>query len=139
MSAIVHSIRQVEPVDLLKEAVEAAKAKGIRVRIGSAGVIPVGTHGDVRWGLDELNRDTGVDPLGAVLLHAQPPSIDPEQAVALALGVNRAFVDGLADGLALGPKDSRWVSSPARLNYMKAYELGCNFNLWLRSHRELDS
>jgi hypothetical protein len=137
MSAIVHSVRTVEPVDLLKEAVAAAKAKGLRVRVGSCGVMPIGTHGPERWGIDELERDRGVDPLGAVLLHAQPPSLDPEEAVALALGVNRAFVDGIADGLSLGPKDSRWVSSPARLNYLKAYEMGTNFNLWLRSFPEL--
>ena len=139
MSAIIHSVRAVEPVDLLKEAVAAARAKGIRVRVGSPGVMPIGTHGDIRWGLDELERDGGVDPLGAVLLMAQPPSIDGEEAAALALGVDRCFVDGLADGLSLGPKDSRWVSSPARLNYLKAYEMGCNFNLWLRSFPELAS
>ena len=139
MSAIVHSPRAVEPVDLLKEAVAAAKEKGLRVRIGSAGVMPIGTHGDVRWGLDELERDTGVDVFGALLLMVQPPSIDPEEAVALALGVSRAWVDAFADGIALSPKDSRWIASPARWVYMHGYETGANFRIWLKSFPELAS
>ena len=136
---IVRSVRTVEPVDLLKEAVAAAREQGIRVRVGTAGVIPIGTHSDTRWGLDELERDSGVDPLGAVLLLAQPPSIDPEEAVALALGVDRCWIDAFADGLALNPRDSRWIHSPARINYLHGYESGTCFRIWLLSHRELAS
>jgi len=138
-NSIVHSVRAVEPVDLLKEAVAAAKENGLRVRIGSAGVAPISAHGPERWGLDELERDPGVDALGALLLYAQPPSIDPEEAVAMALGADRCFVDALADGMALAPKDSRWLASPARLNYAKGYEMGCNFRIWLRSFPEMAS
>jgi hypothetical protein len=138
-NSIVHSVRVTEPVDLLKQAVGAAKEKGLRVRIGTAGVAPISTHGPERWGLDDLERDPGVDALGALLLYAQPPSVDPEEAVAMALGVDRCFVDALADGMALAPKDSRWLASPARLNYAKGYEMGCNFRIWLRSFPELAS
>lgn len=139
MSAIIQSARTVEPIEILKEAVEAAREQGIRVRVGSAGVMPVGTHGSPRWGLDQLERDTGIDPLGAVLLYSQPPSVDPEQAVALAIGVDRCWIDAFADGLALNPKDSRWLASPARQNYLHGYESGANFRIWLKSFPELAS
>src|SRR6185312_11222964 len=136
-NSIVHSVRAVEPVDILKEAVAAAKEKGLRVRIGTAGVTPISTHGPERWGLDELERDPGVDVLGALLLYAQPPSVDPEEAVALALGVDRCWVDAFADGIALSPRDSRWLASRARDNYLHGYERGASFRIWLRSFPEL--
>jgi len=134
MPAIVHApAPAVAPVEILKTAVRWARAQGWRVRIGSFGVVPVSTHGSRRWERDELERDAGTDPLGCLILQAQPPALDPERAAAKALGVDLCWVVGFADGLSMEAKDSAWIASLKRLNYLKGYETGASFRMWFKS------
>lgn len=134
MPEIVHAPAPVfTPAETLKTAVRWARAQGWTVRLGSFGVVPVSTHGDRRWERDELERDPGTSPLGCLILLAQPPAIDPERAAAQTLGVDLSFVVGLLDGMAMEPKDSAWMASLKRLNYLKGYETGASFRIWFKS------
>jgi hypothetical protein len=125
--------RDPEPIEILKAAIAWAKRAGIRVRIGSFGVSVASTHGPKRWEIDPLERDTGIDPLGAVILWTQPPALDPIEAAAQALGMDAMWVEGLATGLALSPRDSRWMQSKRRHFYMHAFESGVTLRIHVLS------
>jgi len=136
MPEIIHAApRDPEPIDILKSAVAWAKQAGHRVRIGSFGVSVASTHGPRRWELDPLERDAGVDPLGAVILWMQPPALDPTAAAAQALGVDAVWVAGLIAGLDLSPKESRWLQARCRGVYLKAFEMGALLRIHVLSFR----
>lgn len=138
MSAIVHAeSSSPAPIETLKAAVAWARKTGIRVRIGTLGVIAASTHGAVHWERDELDRDPGVSPVGAVLLLTQPPAYDPYDASAQALGVDRCWIEGLLGGLGLEAKDSRWMQSPRRGYFCHGYESGVTLRIHVVSFPEV--
>ena len=121
------------PVEILKTAVRWARAQGWTVRLGSFGVVPVSVHGRRRWERDELDRDPGTSPLGSLLLLSQPPALEPERAAAAVLGVDFAWTVGFSDGIGMQAKDSAWLASLKRQNYLAGYDAGANFRIWFKS------
>ena len=137
MSAIIKSVRQSpEPIEQLMEAIAIARELGMRVRIGSLGVSATSTDGPLRWEVDPLERDRGVSPIGALTRAGQPTAIDAPAAAAQALGVDACWIDGLAAGLSLEPKDARWMQSRRRHYYMHGYESGVSLRIHVVSHPE---
>jgi hypothetical protein len=81
-----------------------------------------------RWARDE--RSPAVSPLGAVILHRQPPSADPYKAAAIALDdCGLAFIGGVEDGLTRTTPSAEMLSSARRALYIQGTQLGA----WLRS------
>lgn len=137
MPAIIKSVRQSpEPIDQLKQAIAIAREMGLRVRIGSLGVSAVSTSGPIRWDVDPLERDSGVSPVGALILIAQPPAIDADRAAAQALGVDVCWVTGLDLGLGLAPKDPAWMASRRREYFLHGYESGVSLRIHVVSTPE---
>ena len=132
--SVVRSVpRSPDPIEQLKLAVLNARESGLRVRAGDIGVYAVSQHAAIRWELDPLCRDGAVDAIGALLLMCQPPAINPFEATAQALGVDGCWVAGIVAGMDLAPRESRWVQSPQRLLYAKAYELGTLMRMHVQS------
>lgn len=85
------------PVAMIREAALAQLAAGTRVRVGSLGV-HVTSAERPRWERDP--RQSGVSPLGCVLLEVQPEEWDDSyEALAAVFETRVAYVEGLADGL----------------------------------------
>jgi 2,4-dienoyl-CoA reductase-like NADH-dependent reductase (Old Yellow Enzyme family) len=55
---------------------------------------------------------------------------------AQALGVDVCWIEGLAAGLGLEPKDSRWMQSRRRHYYMHGFETGVSLRIHVVSHPE---
>lgn len=137
MSAILKAApRSPAPIEMIKEAVMGVRESGIRVHVGDFGVTAVSTHGPDRWELDPLASEPGCNPIGAVVLAFQPPSIDVPEAACQALGVSACWLEAFCDGVALAPRNSRWMQSRQRDLYQHGYESGTNFRIWFKSHPE---
>jgi len=97
------SAEQHEPttIEIIQGAIRWAEAHGQHVRLGSYGVACTSTEGAIRWEVDPLCRERGVSPLGAVLLHQQPPAGDIPDAICQALGVDARWLFGFEEGLDL--------------------------------------
>lgn len=122
------------PIEILKHAIAASREHDITVRVGPPGVVCGSTYGPVRWELDPRDREPVVDPIGAVLLAQQPPACDIPDAACQALGVNRAWYEGLCDGMVLDPKDARWLACTARATYLHGYESGALLRIHVQSY-----
>lgn len=140
MPAIVRSARvSPPPVEVIKDSVELARMQGLRVRIGSPGVVCVSTHGARHWEVDPLERDGAIDPIGAVLLAEQPPACELHDAARLALDVPRAWVDGVCAGMALEAKDPAWMASPKRNLFLHGFETGVTLRIHVLSSQGSES
>lgn len=134
MSTVIRSAnRTAEHIEALKAAIATAREQGIRVRVGPCGVYPVSSHAAVKWEQDPLCADGAVDAIGALILASQPPAMTPGEAAAQALGVDLIWLEGLLDGMDLGPKEPQWIHSPRRELYLKAYEAGAVLRIHVQS------
>lgn len=113
------------PVDLIREAVNAATKAGVTVStVQSLGVHCTSTHAPT-WERD--GRTDCVSPLGAVLLVMQPPVSDVDAAVAHALGVSTLWAIGFDDGCSKQPPSGAFAVGPAKLLYAQGFEAGTTF------------
>lgn len=125
MSDISPATRPSDPVDLIRQAVNAADRMGITVStVQSLGVHCTSTHAP-RWERD--GRTDCVSPLGAVLLVMQPPVPDIDAAIAHALGVSTLWCIGFDDGQAKQPPSNAFAAGPARRLYAEGFEAGTTF------------
>lgn len=110
---------------ILRVALARMRDQGIKVQPGMVGV-QQGVAGG--WSMVAAT----VSLAGALLLAFQPPSLsgeeDPMDAAASALGVSRAWLEGLEDGASAGDVSDRWLSSTSRALYMEGFAEG----IWLR-------
>lgn len=125
--------RSPAPIEIIKSSVKSAQANDIRVHTGDFGVYATSSQHSGCWELDPLAREPGVNAIGAVLLAVQPPAADIPEAACLALGVSACWLEAFCSGMALEPKDSRWMQSSQRELYLNGYEGGANFRIWLKS------
>lgn len=138
MSAILRAEpRSPAPIEMIKEAVTGVRGKGIHVHADDFGVSATSMEGPDHWELDPLARRRGCNPIGAVLLAFQPPSVDVPEAACLALGVSACWLEAFCDGVAIAPRNSRWMQSRQRDLYQNGFESGTNFRIWLKSHPEI--
>lgn len=114
------------PVEIVRESVLNQRAAGVRVRIGTLGVHC--TSQEVpRWERDP--RETGVSPLGAVLLeHPEAPPCDPHEALAALFDAPLAFVDGMADGIDKAEPDKDCAENiTIGRRYIGGWEIGYRY------------
>lgn len=131
MSTIVRpKLAEPHPVDILREAGAAARARGLYVYPGDHGVEVVSSAGLITWGLD-ADRQRVVSPYGAALLHIQPQAEDFDAAVRLALGAEAAYVEAFGFGLELKVPGREWTERHLRrasgAELVEAYEHGVRF------------
>jgi len=146
MPTVAETTESRHPVLLIKAAIARAAARGITVELGG----PLGVryvHGSrPRWVVDV--REASVSPLGAVLLDLQPEgptdiarslgsssqSLDGfvSIAVAEALDVHLAYVEGLLCGMDHMEPSGAWVRSPKARFYLAGIAHGARFRLdWM--------
>lgn len=133
MSAILKARPTSTILDRIVDAIEWAMVNGIWIRCSEYGVRCVSSLVDVRWEKDPMVR--GVSALGAAVLMHQPEKTTLPEAAASALDIPLPYEAGLADGMALSPKSSAWVSSLARATYLKGYEQGATIRIAIKSRK----
>lgn len=119
----VHPVKQQKhPILIIRAAVRWALAAGHPVRLGSWGVHCVSSLQRDRWAIDPTA--TGIDPVGAAILHAQPEETEPYAAAAAALNAPEPWVHGFIDALEGEAQGRRWTESIHRAQYAAGFEGG---------------
>jgi hypothetical protein len=113
------------PLTIIREAIEAARLQGIRIRIGSHGV--EFAPDTSRWIRDP--DEGGVDPIGAAILLKQPQLDDVDEAAAAAVNAPIPWTAGCSDGLQRREPADAWATSVKAKMYAAGYSAG----IWLRS------
>lgn len=114
---------------VLHEAIRWARNEGIPIAPDLHGVVCVSQQ-HKHWERDPAAPS--VDPIGALILVTQPPSVDLYLAAQMALDdVGPAFVGGLEDGIMGTAPNSIQIGMASRALYLEGLQLGA----WLR--REL--
>lgn len=86
------------------------------------GVHLVSSLGAKPWAPD---RDKALNVAGAVLLYTQPgPADDPLDAVAESLEVERAWVEGLVDGVARRDPSDGWLAADRKQLFAAGFAAG---------------
>ncbi len=125
MSASPHRFES-HPVELIRSSVLWIRAAKIQVHLGKLGVHCVSQHGRNPWAQEPGARF--VDPLGSVLLHAQPPAADdPHDALAEALFAPVEWVRAFAAGLDLQEMPEEWITALDHRLRVSAYEQGIRY------------
>lgn len=125
MPDITPVVRPPNPVDLIRESVNAAAQLGITVStIPDLGVHCTSQHPPC-W--EREGRADCVSPLGAVLIARQPPIPSADDALAHVLGVSVLWVIGFDDGCAKQAPSTAFANGPARLLYAQGFEAGTTF------------
>ncbi len=115
------------PLTVIAESIRWARAAGHRIRFGAFGVHCVSSHAADRWEPDP--RDSGIDPLGAAILHRQPMATDPYEAAAEALAAPIAWVRGFQEHLDGEAVSSTWGEPIHRTLYAAGREAAARFLL----------
>jgi hypothetical protein len=122
-------------LQIIQDAIGWATAQGIRVRLGPYGVACTSSEGDVRWELDALAREPGVNPVGAAILRHQPPADEIPDAGCQALGVDIRWLSGFEDGLGNEEHDQRWTGAADKHVYLHGFESGALLRISILSRR----
>lgn len=113
------------PVVILRAAVIWARAAGIRVRLGSFGVICISAKAAIRWERDPVA--SGVCPLGAAILHAQPQATIFAAAAAEAICAPRAWLEGYQAGFDREDLPEVWAAPINRRLALAGFEAGSRY------------
>jgi hypothetical protein len=114
------------PIELIRSAVLWIRAAKIPVHLGRLGVRCVSKRPREPWEKEPDARF--IDPLGSVLLHAQPPAADdPHEALAEALFAPVEWVRAFAAGLELQAMPDEWITALDHRVRISAYEQGLRY------------
>jgi hypothetical protein len=112
-------------------AIRLAGIEGLHViPVAEYGVLCHSSHARNRWGKDPRAR--GVNPIGAVVIAAQPEATDPDNAAMMALGVSAAWLEGFAAGVTKQEPETKWSRHIARHIYREGFVTGGEVRAQLR-------
>jgi hypothetical protein len=121
------------PVEILREAVAVARARGFVVQPGDHGVRPVPSKHLIAWEVDSEDRRI-ISPFGALLLHAQPQSAEFLPAVAISLGAELAYVEAFLCGINHEPPPPDWAREVNVWDRIQALEHGTRYRAHLMAN-----
>jgi hypothetical protein len=128
------------PRQMMMAALAGARGAGIPLCFGPDRLGVTGGAFGSSWVIDRKSIVRGVTIIGAALLSLQPEfraDEDPAGALARAMGVELAVVEGINDGWSMVPMSSYWTGSAAAQHYVNGFEVGgeCRFMVTLVCRR----